>query len=99
MTCEKIPSGSVFNIGGSYTTTVKDILEKLISKSKIKEISHFPDPERMRPIDADLQIPDTSKFKSFTNWEPIIPYEKTINDLLNYWRDLISKNGNSFLQR
>ena len=99
VTCEKIPSGSVFNIGGSYTTTVKDILEKLISKSKIKEISHFPDPERMRPIDADLQIPDTSKFKSFTNWEPIIPYEKTINDLLNYWRDLISKNGNSFLQR
>lgn len=99
VTCEEIPSGSVFNIGGSFTTTVKDILENLISKSTIKGISHFPDPERMRPIDADLQIPDTSKFTSFTNWEPIISYEQTINDLLNYWRNLISKHGNSFLQR
>ena len=44
------------------------------------------DPERLRPIDADLQVPDCSKFKNHTGWEPEISYEKTMNDLLNYWR-------------
>ena len=99
VTSENIPAGAVFNIGGTYTTTVKDILEKLISISTIKGIKHEIDPNRIRPIDADLQIPDTSKFKSYTNWEPIFTFDQTMNDLLNYWRDLVEKYGNKFLQR
>ena len=99
VTCKEIPSGSVFNIGGKFTTTVKDILEYLISQSKVKNINYSIDSKRIRPIDADLQIPDTQKFKSFTNWEPSINFEQTMNDLLEYWRGLILKYGNSFLQR
>ena len=96
---DHIPNGAVFNIGGSFTCKVGDILETLISMSFKKDISHEIDPERIRPIDADLQIPDISKFKSFSNWEPEISFEKTMQDLLNYWRDRIDISGNSFLQR
>ena len=99
VTCDKIPSGSVFNIGGKFTTSVRDILENLIAKSSKRSISHSIDPQRMRPIDADLQIPDTKKFEKFTDWKPTYSFDQTMNDLLNYWRELISKNGNSFLQR
>ena len=56
------------------------------------------DPERLRPIDADLQIPDCRKFKAHTGWEPEIPYQKTMEDLLNYWRDRVN-HGEKFLQR
>ena len=50
-------------------------------------------------IDADLQIPNVNKFVNKTNWQPKITYQKTLEDLLNYWRIKIEKNGNCFLQR
>ena len=41
----------------------------------------------MRPYDVDLQIPDINKFKSETGWKAEIPFEKTMQDLLEWWRD------------
>ena len=54
-------------IGGTHTMTVKEILEFLISISKLKGIKYEVDKERLRPIDADLQIPDMSKFQEKTD--------------------------------
>ena len=56
------------------------------------------DSERLRPIDADLQVPDCSKFKKHTGWEPQISFEDTMRDLLEYWRAKIRK-GEMFLTR
>ena len=75
------------------------ILENLIAKSFKKNISHSIDKNRIRPIDADLQIPDTNRFEKYTDWKPTYSFDQTMDDLLNYWRELISKNGNSYLQR
>ena len=99
VTSDTIPSGSVFNIGGSHTCTVREILEKLISISKNTNITHEIDQGRIRPIDADLQIPDIKKFKSMTNWKPEISYDQTMSDLLDYWRGRVRDSGNCFLQR
>ena len=49
------------------------------------------DTERLRPIDADYQMFDNSKIKNFINWKPEIPTTKMFLDLLNHWRDEISK--------
>lgn len=89
--------GEYYNIGGSFSCTVEDMLHHLISISTKKdEIKIEIDPERLRPIDADLQVPDTTKFQSHTGWKPEIPFEKTMEDLLNYWRERIKK-GEKFL--
>ena len=85
-------AGEYYNIGGSFSCSVKDMLNYLISLSTVKDIKIETDPERLRPIDADLQVPDTAKFKAHTNWEPEIPFEKTMQDLLDYWRELVSKD-------
>ena len=90
--------GEYYNIGGTFTCTVRDMLEHLISLSTVKGIKIEIDPERLRPIDADLQVPDASKFKQHTGWSPDISFEKTMIDLLNYWRDRIN-NGTRFLAR
>lgn len=92
-------AGEYYNIGGSYTCEVGDTLNTLISYSTMKdEIRVEVDPERLRPIDADLQIPDCRKFKTHTGWEPEIPFEKTMHDLLDYWRARVSR-GERFLTR
>jgi DNA polymerase-1 len=57
------------------------------------------DPDRLRPIDADLQVPDTTRFTAHTGWTPRIPYERTMGDLLDYWRDRVAREGSRFLVR
>ncbi len=93
-------SGEYYNIGGTHSCKIEQILNDLISLSTIKEkIIIEQDPERLRPIDADLQIPDTKKFKNHTGWEPKYSYEQTISDLLDYWRKMVEKNGEAYLTR
>jgi GDPmannose 4,6-dehydratase len=90
--------GEYYNIGGSYTCKIGDVLNYFISKSTVKNIEIVIDQDRLRPIDADLQVPNTNKFKQHTGWEPTIPFEKTMDDLLEYWRDRV-KTGRKFLNR
>ena len=92
-------AGEYYNIGGTYTCEVGDTLNTLLSYSTRKdEIEIVTDPERLRPIDADLQVPDCTKFKEHTGWEPEIRFETTMHDLLDYWRDRV-KRGEVFLRR
>jgi GDP-mannose 4,6-dehydratase len=92
-------AGAYYNIGGTYTCSIKDMLGSLLAMSTEKNIQIEIDPERLRPIDADLQIPDTTKFRAHTGWQPEIPFEKTMKDLLDYWRGQVGQIGNSFLTR
>lgn len=92
-------AGEYYNIGGTYTCTIRDMLNYLISISTIKDkITVEIDPERLRPIDADLQIPNTKKFEEHTGWRPEITFEQTMKDLLDYWRERVAK-GENFLTR
>jgi len=98
VTINPIP-GEYYNIGGSFSCTIREMLEHLISLSPAREkIKVEMDPTRLRPIDADLQVPDTRKFQEHTGWQPKIPFEKTMQDLLDYWRQKITK-GECFLCR
>lgn len=91
-------AGEYYNIGGSYSCSVRKMLEYLLSQSTFKNIIVQTDPDRLRPIDADLQVPDASKFKRHTGWEPEISFEQTMDDLLNYWRTIV-KTKRNFLVR
>lgn len=91
--------GAYYNIGGTYTCMIEDMLKYLISLSPAKDkITVETDPDRLRPIDADLQVPDTAKFEKHTGWKTEIPFEKTMQDLLDYWRARVA-SGSQFLTR
>ena len=97
VTCKPI-AGEYYNIGGTYTCTIGEMLDVLLSMSTAKGIKVETDPDRLRPIDADLQVPTTAKFEAHTGWKPEIPFEKTMHDLLEYWRGRVQDNP-SFLTR
>ena len=90
--------GEFYNIGGTETRTIAEMLDFLISISTCKNITIETDPSRIRPLDADAQISDTSKFASHTGWQPEISFEKTMTDLMNYWRKKVKDCGH-FLKR
>ena len=84
---EKGEPGEVYVVGGNTTMTIGEMLNKLLAMTSIKGIDVKVDQELLRPSDVTLQIPDSSKLRKATGWEPVIPFEKTLEDLLNYWRD------------
>ena len=90
--------GEYYNIGGNYSCTVGDMLDYLISISTHSNIKVVVDKDRLRPIDADLQLPCTEKFKNHTGWKPIIKFEKTMTDLLDFWRSKVKINNQSIVR-
>lgn len=86
LSLEKGEAGEVYNLGSGRAITIQELLDLILSMSDVKiEVRQVP--ERMRPSDVELLVCDYSKFKAATGWEPEIPFEKTIADLLDYWRD------------
>jgi GDP-mannose 4,6-dehydratase len=92
--------GACYNIGGTFSCTVEHILQTLIGMSpKASTIRIEVDAERLRPIDADLQVPDTRKFHAHTGWTPEIPFDVTMRNLLDYWRQRVARDGARLLTR
>ena len=82
------PPGEVYNIGGSATMTIREMLDMLLEMSVYGgKVEVSVDPSLLRPADVTLQIPSTEKFRAATGWEPEIPYKQTLLDMLNYWRE------------
>lgn len=85
---EKCDPGDVYNICTGNAIVIGDMLKMLLGMSKAK-IEVRPDPSRMRPSDVPVLLGDNSKFVAKTGWKAEIPFTKTMEDLLNYWRDRV----------
>lgn len=85
---EKGEPGDVYNIGSGTDVTIRHMLDLLLGFSEV-EIEVRQDPERMRPSDVEVLRADNSKFCGLTGWKPEIPLEKTLEDLLDYWRERV----------
>ena len=91
-------AGAYYNIGGTHSCTVAEMLDTLLAMSTVRDIRVEVDPDRLRPIDADVQIPTTAKFNEVTGWKPEIPFDRTLRDLLQYWRGRVQA-GEKLLTR
>jgi GDP-4-dehydro-6-deoxy-D-mannose reductase len=77
--------GEVYNICTGKDYSIQRVLDELIRMSGI-EVEVREDPERLRPSDVPILLGDSSKFRKATGWKPEIAYERTLRDMLDYWR-------------
>lgn len=85
---EKGVPGEVYNVATGKGHKIAEVVDILKDLSKVKfEIRQ--DPKRLRPSDVELLIGDATKLEKITGWQPEIPFEKTLEDLLNYWRERV----------
>lgn len=82
---EKGEPGEAYNIASGTTWRISEMLQLLLSFSDV-DIEVRPDPARMRPSDVELLLGNYDLFHAATGWRPEIPFERTMEDLLNYWR-------------
>lgn len=83
---QKCEYGEAYNICSEKTRTIQSVLDSLLNMSR-KTLKIQLDPSRMRPSDVEVLQGDCSKFKSQTGWKPEIPFEETMRDLLEWWRE------------
>lgn len=89
LAAEHCEPGEPYNVCFGTSRPISSVVEILLAKSTRKDIRVEQDAKRMRPSDVPVLEGDSSKFREKTGWEPEIPFEKTMEDLLNYWRERI----------
>jgi GDP-4-dehydro-6-deoxy-D-mannose reductase len=83
-------SGEVYNLCSGRGVSIQSILDTLLSLSPAT-IAVEQDAQRMRPSDVPVQVGDPSRAKRELGWEAQIPLERTLLDLLQYWRDAVRR--------
>ncbi len=89
---DKAEAGEVYNVGRGRTWSIGEMLNILLSHSTVK-IRTQEDPARLRPSDVPILWADASKFHKATGWEPKIPFEDTLRDELDHWRELVRRES------
>ncbi len=89
---EKGEPGSVYNVCTGRGRRIRELLEILLACSSAR-VEVQVDPERLRPSDTPVQVGDPSRLRAATDWEPGIPLEQSLRDLLEDWRGRIRLAG------
>jgi GDP-4-dehydro-6-deoxy-D-mannose reductase len=85
---ERGEPGEVYNICSGRGYTVRQVLDILLGLANV-QVEVQEDPERMRPSDVGVLLGDCTRFQRLTGWKPTIPFEVTLEDLLEHWRQRV----------
>lgn len=80
--------GEAYNIGTGKSYSIREMLDILLSYSSVK-ISVESDRSLFRPSDIPELRCDAEKFKAATGWTPKASLNKTLEDMLDYWRKVL----------
>lgn len=81
--------GDVYNVCSGNAISILDLLKKMISFAKIK-ITFREDPAKIRPVDIAVSLGDNSKIKKELGWEPKIPLDQSLKEILENFRSKLS---------
>jgi GDP-4-dehydro-6-deoxy-D-mannose reductase len=74
-----------YNVCSGRTYRMRDLLDILLSLARV-QVRIETDPSRLRPSDTPVVHGSHARLTADTGWEPKIPIERTLADLLDYWR-------------
>jgi len=83
-------NGKVYNVCGDTPRKMQHFTDKLIKASGLQGVEQKIHEPFYRPIDIHYQHGDSTELKTITGWEPTIPIEQTLTDLLDYWIEKIN---------
>jgi GDP-4-dehydro-6-deoxy-D-mannose reductase len=85
---EKGEAGAAYNVGSGKARTIQNLLETLLSFS-VSDIEVRVDEARLRPSRIPVLESDITRVRQATGWQPIIPFEQTLRDVLDECRQRI----------
>ncbi len=82
---QRCKPGEVYNICSEKARAIQEVMDLLLSLTS-RSIKIEQDPSRARPADIEVMQGDCTKFRNQTGWKPELAFERTMADLLDYWR-------------
>jgi GDP-4-dehydro-6-deoxy-D-mannose reductase len=77
--------GRAYNVCSGRAIAVGELLDALLSRARVS-INVIVDPARYRPSDQPIVLGDLSRIRNELGWTPSISFDRTLDDLLDYWR-------------
>jgi GDP-4-dehydro-6-deoxy-D-mannose reductase len=78
----------IYNVSSGKAPSLEWILKTLIGFSR-RKIAYEIDPARVRKVDIPFLAGDNRKIREATGWTPTIPLERTLSDMVDYWRSRV----------
>ena len=78
-----------YNVCSGTPHQIQEVLDGLLANAAV-DVVIKQDPARTRPNDNPLLLGDHSKISRELGWSPEIPLSRTLTDLLNYWRGVVT---------
>jgi len=82
---ERGEPGRPYNVCSGQAITIRKLLDLMVSRARVA-IKIRVDPARYRPNDVPLLVGDPTRIRRELGWTPEISIERTLDDLLEYWR-------------
>jgi len=82
---ERGTAGRAYNVCTGRAVCVRDLLQLMLERARVS-IAVKVDPARYRPNDQPLLVGDPTRIRTELGWTAEIPIEKTVDDLLEFWR-------------
>ncbi len=82
--------GQAYNVCSGSGRSVQSLLDGLLALSTTPSIEIRPVAERMQPADVPAQVGSYARLAADAGWQPLIPWEQTLRDLLDYWRAAVA---------
>ena len=82
---ERGSAGEVYNVCSGRSVLLLDLVERLLSLAGA-DLSVEVAPERLRPVDVPEMRGDPRRLEDLTGWRPAIDLDRTLRDVLDYWR-------------
>ncbi len=85
---EKATKGETYNLSGEKVYQISEIIE--ILKGLVSfDFELLEDPKLLRPTDEPIIYGNSEKFKRETGWEQEIQLDRTLADMLDFWRKVL----------
>ena len=81
-----------YNVCSGTAYQIQELLDGLLARAAV-DVSVRHDPARSRPSDNPLLLGDPSRITRDIGWSPQIPFSRTLEDLLDYWRDTLARRA------
>ncbi len=82
---ERGTAGRIYNVCSGRTVVIRELLDRLLARARVP-IAVRTDPKRLRPSDQPIVLGDSGRIRSELGWQPTIPLDQTLDDVLAYWR-------------
>ncbi len=84
--------GAVYNVATGVAHSIRELLDELLTHSAVP-VETVVDPERLRPVSIPVLQGDSTRLRQSTGWQPEIPFEQSLVDILNDCRQRVTSQG------